>query len=244
MKAMLLAAGLGTRLKPFTNHHPKALFQVNGKSILEHNIKYLQKYHIYDVVVNVHHFADQIENIIKINHGWGSSIEISDERQELLETGGGLLKACSYFNKRDLIVVMNSDIITNFPLQILIDFQAQFQPLASLCISSRDSKRQLLFNSKHELCGWFNRTNHEFKAVHIDDKVPHSNWQNFSFNGIQIVQTQIFDNITLRGKFSLIEAYLLLAKTESILGYDASMWQFVDMGKIENLKAAEQLVEV
>jgi len=120
MKAMLFTAGLGSRLKPFTDRHPKALAEVNGKTLLERNIKYLQKFEIYEVIVNVHHFADQIIDTIEKNNGWGSNIAISDEREEVLETGGGLKKAAWYFEGKKEFVVMNVDILTDFDLNEMI----------------------------------------------------------------------------------------------------------------------------
>ncbi|MFY7899372.1 MAG: NTP transferase domain-containing protein, partial [Chitinophagaceae bacterium] len=109
MKAMIFAAGLGTRLKPFTNHHPKALAQVNGKTLLQRNIEYLQQFGINEVLVNVHHFADQIIQAISVNNGWGSKVTISDETDAVLETGGGLKKAAGYFENEDCFLVMNAD---------------------------------------------------------------------------------------------------------------------------------------
>ena len=115
MKAMIFAAGLGTRFKPWTDHHPKALALVNGKSLLQRNVEYLQQYGITDVVVNVHHFADQIIDAVETNHGWGSNVLISDERDEVLETGGGLLKARPLLDGDEPFVTINVDILTNGP---------------------------------------------------------------------------------------------------------------------------------
>ena len=120
MRAMILAAGLGTRLKPFTDHHPKALALVNGKSLLQRNIEYLQQYGIKEVIVNVHHFADQIIDAVKKNNGWGSEVFISDETDEVLETGGGLLRAQDYFKEEESWVLMNADILTDLPLNKMI----------------------------------------------------------------------------------------------------------------------------
>ena len=127
---MILAAGLGTRLKPFTDHHPKALAMVNGKSLLQRNIEYLQQYGIREVVVNVHHFADQIIDAVKQNNGWGSYITISDETDEVLETGGGLLRAADYFKEEQRWVLMNADILTNLPLDKMIAADELFEAKA------------------------------------------------------------------------------------------------------------------
>mgnify|MGYP000626760481 CR=1 FL=1 len=121
MNALILAAGLGTRLKPFTDQHPKALAPVNGKTALQRNVEYLQHFGITDVIVNVHHFAEQIIEIININKGWGSNITISNEKDEALETGGGIKKAAWFLKQTELSVVMNADILTDMPLNEMID---------------------------------------------------------------------------------------------------------------------------
>src|SRR5258706_8381128 len=126
--AMIFSAGLGTRFKPWTDKHPKALAIVNGKSLLQRNIEYLQKYNITDVVVNVHHFADQIINAIKENNGWGSNIIISDETNEVLETGGGLLKARNLLENDQPFITLNVDILTDLDLNKLLPFHQQHNP--------------------------------------------------------------------------------------------------------------------
>src|SRR3954471_2126380 len=129
LKAMILAAGLGTRLKPFTDKHPKALALVNGKSLLQRNIQYLQKYNIYNVIINTHHFASQIEEAVLLNNGWGSNVTISYEEQ-VLETGGGLKYAAPFFEDSHHFVLMNTDVLTNMPLDKMIAQHIQQQPLA------------------------------------------------------------------------------------------------------------------
>src|SRR5436190_8314797 len=122
MKAMIFSAGLGTRFKPWTDKHPKAMALVNGKSLLQRNIEYLQQYGITDVVVNVHHFADQIQQAVNKNRGWGSNIMISDETNEVLETGGGLLKAKDLLKGNEPFVTINVDILTDLDLNKLLAF--------------------------------------------------------------------------------------------------------------------------
>src|SRR5690554_2652399 len=122
MKAFLLAAGLGTRLKPFTDYHPKALAKVNGKTLLEHNIKNLQGFGIWDIIVNVHHFADQIIDLLKKENGFGSKVQISDETSELLETGGGLLKARPFLKNESDFLIMNVDILSDIDLTKMMEF--------------------------------------------------------------------------------------------------------------------------
>src|SRR5580765_6348727 len=135
MKAMIFSAGLGTRFKPWTDKHPKALAMVNGKSLLQHSIEYLQQYSIKDIIVNVHHFAEQVTDAIKKNNGWGSNIIISDETNELLETGGGLLKAKELFTPGERFITCNVDILTNLDLNKLITFHKKNRPLISLGVT-------------------------------------------------------------------------------------------------------------
>src|SRR3954469_21147302 len=135
IKAMILAAGLGTRLKPFTDKHPKALALVNGKSLLQRNIEYLQKNNIYNVIINTHHFASQIEETVSLNNGWGSNVTISYEEQ-VLETGGGLKYAAHFFEDSNHFVLMNADVLTNMPLYKMIAQHIQEQPLATVATSS------------------------------------------------------------------------------------------------------------
>ena len=216
---MILAAGLGTRLKPFTDHHPKALAIVNGKSLLQRNIEYLQQYGIYEVVVNVHHFADQIIDAVEKNNGWGSVVTISDETDEVLETGGGLVRAKNYFIEEERWILMNADILTDLPLDRMIaadeifEAKAEGDLVATLAVTNRTTSRNLIFNTAGTLCGWKNNTTSEEKwANPLKDKstaVPKA------FSGIHIVHQAFFDAVQLSGKFSMIDAYLQLAQPVS-----------------------------
>src|SRR5437868_4030923 len=141
MKAMIFSAGLGTRFKPWTDKHPKALALVNGKSLLQRNVEYLQQFGIKDVVVNVHHFAEQIIQAIKANNGWGSNIIISNESGQLLETGGGLLNAKELFTPGERFITCNVDILTNLDIHKLKAFHEQHQPLVSFAVSERKTSR-------------------------------------------------------------------------------------------------------
>ncbi len=233
---MIFAAGLGSRLKPFTDHHPKALALVNGKTLLEHNIRYLQQSGIYDVVVNVHHFADQIEGILAQNKGWGSNVIISDESNEVLETGGGLKKATPYFEHETTFVVMNVDILTNLNLAKMIAAQQQKNSLAMLAVMDRDSSRALLFDHNMQLCAWRNNSNGDMRIARQE---PHTTA--FAFSGIQILSGRFLSKITEEGKFSIIDTYLRLAATEVITGYNHSGDTLIDVGKPESLALAANL---
>ena len=163
MKAMIFAAGLGTRLKPFTDHHPKALAEVNGITLLEHNLRYLQRFGIYDVVVNVHHFAEQIENILFENADFGSRIAISDEKDMLLDTGGGLKKAAWFFEHEQNFLLMNVDVLTNLDLEKMMEAQEAGDAMGMLAVMKRESSRQFLFDEHMDLCGWANNKTNEQK---------------------------------------------------------------------------------
>lgn len=230
---MILAAGLGTRLAPFTNNHPKALAKVGDRTVLEWNIRYLQSFGIRDVIVNVHHFAEQIEKAIADASGWGSNVSISDERHVVLETGGGVLKAASFFENEKAFVVMNVDVLTNFNLTKMIEFHERNAPIVSLAVMHRTSSRYLLFNKENELVGWKNEKTGELKG---------SRGKAFAFSGIQILTQEFIHSIKREGKFSLIDAYLdaVFAK-QKILGFDHTGDVFTDIGKPETLAAASSL---
>jgi MurNAc alpha-1-phosphate uridylyltransferase len=238
MKAMLFAAGLGSRLRPFTNHSPKALVEVNNKTLLEHNIRYLQRYGIYDVVINVHHFAPKIEDMLFEHGGFGSNITVSDERTELLETGGGLKKAAAFFAGETAFVVMNVDVLTNLDLGKAIAAHQQGSAIATLAVMKRDSSRQFLFNAGMHLCGWMNVNTSEERISRSESPL-----QPFAFSGIQILSQTVLQNIPFEGKFSLVDLYLHLAKDNILKGYDHTGNLFIDVGKPESIEQAEYLFE-
>jgi NDP-sugar pyrophosphorylase family protein len=237
MKAMIFAAGLGTRFKPWTDKHPKALALVNGKSLLQRNIEYLKQYGITEVMINVHHFADQMIDSIEKNEGWGSKITISDERDEVLETGGGLKKASWYFT-RDSFVVMNADVLTNLNLSKMIEYHHQQNSLATLAVADRKTSRYFLFDNENDLCGWKNIKTGEEKISRQKNDLKSK-----AFSGIHIINPRIFSLMNQTGKFSIVDTYLELSKTEHIKGFDHSGSKFVDVGKPESVAAAEQLFD-
>jgi len=235
MRGMILAAGLGTRFKPWTNHHPKALALVNGRSLLERNLEYLRSYGIKDVIVNVHHFEEQIREAIIIHDGWGSNITISDESDEVLETGGGLKKAAGFFDSGSFIL-MNADILTDLDLHTLIEFHKEKKPLATLAITNRLSSRYFLFDDGGRLCGWRNTKTGEEKI-----SIPGRKLQEKAFSGIHLISPEIFSLMHRQGKFSIVDVYLELAATHPILGFDHSGSKLVDVGRTESVAEAERL---
>jgi N-acetyl-alpha-D-muramate 1-phosphate uridylyltransferase len=239
MKAMILAAGLGRRLKPFTDLHPKALAVVNAKTLLQRNIEYLQSYGIKDVIVNVHHFADQIIDLIKKNNGFGSNITFSDETNEVLETGGGIKKAQWFFEKDESpFVVMNVDILTDLNLKEMVLQHYKYDPLATLAVTSRKTSRYFLFDEKNNLCGWENEKTGEKKISRKSEKYFQK-----AFSGIHVISPKIFSLIKLEGKFSMVDVYLQIAQTCIITAFDHSDSKFIDVGKPESILKAEEMFD-
>lgn len=236
MKAMIFAAGLGTRFKPWTNEHPKALAVVNKKSLLQRNIEYLQDAGIRDVIVNVHHFPDQILEAIEKNKGWGSNIEISDEKDEVLETGGGLIKAKHLFEKDAPLLTLNVDILTNLDLKAIIAFHKKEGSFITLAVTDRKTSRYLLFDDTERLCGWRNTSTREVKLARDCDDLHEK-----AYSGIAVFDPGAVDQIPFTGKFSLIDAYLHLAPTKAIRAFDHSGGKFIDVGKTESVAMAEEM---
>ena len=234
MKGMILAAGLGTRLKPFTEKHPKALLPINGKTLLQRNVEYLQLYNVKDVIVNVHHFASQITNAVQQNNGWGSSVTISDETDLVLETGGGLKKAGKYLQTlSEPFVLMNADILTDLNIDELKKLHEESRALATLAVTNRSTSRYLLFDDDYFLCGWLNEKTGEQKGKKGIKK---------AFSGIHIISPKIFDHMTEVGKFSMIDLYLrLAAEGFKINCYDHSKGKLLDVGKPESIAIAEEM---
>ena len=234
MKGMILAAGLGTRLKPFTESHPKALLPINGKILLQRNIEYLQLFNVKDVIVNVHHFATQIINAVQQNNGWGSNVTISDETDLVLETGGGLKKAGQYLQtSSEPFVLMNADILTDLDIDELQNLQDKSDAIATLAVTNRSTSRYLLFDDDNFLCGWLNEKTGEQKGKTGNKK---------AFSGIHIISPKIFEHIKEEGKFSMIDLYLrLAAEGFKINCYDHSEGHLLDVGKPESITIAEKM---
>ena len=235
-RSMIFAAGLGTRFKPWTDEHPKALAMVNGKSLLQRNIEYLQTYGVRDVVVNVHHFPEQVVKAIAENNGWGSNIIISDESDELLETGGGLLKARQLLPTDKPFYSVNVDILTNLNLNKLRAFHDERKPLVSFAVSNRKSSRVLLFDEDNRLCGWKNLQSGEEKIA-----IKKSNLVQKAYSCVVVYEPQIFELTRQKNKFSIMDTYLDLAADYTILGYDHSGDDLVDVGRPESVAVAEKL---
>ena len=231
---MILAAGLGTRLKPFTENHPKALLPINGKTLLQRNVEYLQSFNVKDVIINVHHFAAQIKETVQQNNGWGSNITISDETDLVLETGGGLKKAGEYLQtSSEPFVLMNADILTDLNIDELKKIHQHSDTIATLAVTNRNTSRYLLFDDDNFLCGWLNEKTGEQKGKPGNKK---------AFSGIHIISPKIFQHIKEEGKFSMIDLYLrLAAEGFKINCYDHSEGLLLDVGKPESITIAEKM---
>jgi len=239
MKAMILAAGLGRRLQPITNSKPKALVEINGIPLLEILIKKLIGFGFNDIIINVHHFSGKIFDFVEANHNFGTSITFSDESDLLLDTGGGLKKAASFFNDNKPFLVHNVDVLSNIDLLKLYQFHIQNNCLVSLACQERNSTRQFLVNSKNELCGWKNYKTGEVKISNESDTYL----KPMSFCGIQIIDPGILNLITETGVFSIIDLYLRLSSKHKIILHPFNDATWIDIGSPENLKKADLLIK-
>jgi NDP-sugar pyrophosphorylase family protein len=231
VKAMIFAAGLGTRLKPLTDTKPKALVEINGIPLLEITIKKLVSFGYFDIVINVHHFAEQIIEFIKVKNNFGIKISISDESNLLLDTGGGLKKAAPLLFGAEPILVHNVDIISDINLKELYEIHKKNDSLTTLAVMERDSSRQFLVNNKNELCGWRNNSTGEIKISKTDEINLHP----VAFCGIHVISPQIFKLITEEGVFSVVDLYLRLAKTNKILTSKINSVKWMDVGTLKNI---------
>jgi NDP-sugar pyrophosphorylase family protein len=238
VKALLFAAGLGTRLKEQTQNKPKALVELAGKPLLQHAIEHLKKYGISDITINVFHFADQVISFLEENNSFGVTIHISDERDELLDTGGGLKKAAAFLGGKEPILIYNVDVISNLNLNTLQKYHQEKKALATLVVRSRETSRYLMFDADLQLAGWKNFSNEETR---ISRKESFDQSQPLAFSGIHIIQPELLDLITEVGKFPIIDLYLRLAKTHSIKAFIDQSDVWMDLGKPEQLIAAEEI---
>lgn len=234
MKALIFAAGKGTRLKPFTDQHPKALALVNGVPLLERNIKYLQSFGINDFVINIHHFGGQIVDFLKAKDNFGARIEISDESEELLETGGGLVFARKFLDHGEDFLIMNADILTDMDISAFVKDHKDRQDFVTLAVSDRVSSRKLLFNEEMILRGWMNVQTGEQRLAEFN-----KGFKALAFSGIHCINPKIFGKIKRTGKFSIMEEYLDLMHTEHIRGFEHHA-VLIDVGRPESVTEAEK----
>ena len=237
---MIFAAGLGTRLKPLTDHMPKALVPVEGKPMLEHVIGKLKSAGFDEIVINVHHFADQIIDFLKEKDNFGIRIWISDESEELLDTGGGIKKAAPYFDEPFL--VHNADILSNIDLKAMYNYHLTSSNDATLLVSPRKTVRYLLFDEGNRLQGWVNKDTLQTKP---EGFVYHPEVQKeYAFGGIHVISPTLFkymgDGWT--GKFSIMDFYLKTCHEAQLGGYVKEDLQLIDIGKLDTLAKAEDFI--
>ncbi len=238
MKAMILAAGLGTRLRPLTNDRPKALVEIAGRTLLEITLSRLHSFGVSEVIINVHHFADMVVEYLKKNENFGMRIEISHE-DVLLDTGGGLKKAAHFFlddSSDKPFLLHNVDVISTIDLKRLLQFHKDHQALATLAVQLRDTSRYLLFDEQLRLCGRRSGQDGAPELVRASEQL-----QALAFSGIHVISPRIFGMIEEKGAFSIIAAYLrLAAQGEKILAFRSDKYYWRDLGRLENLKQAEK----
>jgi mannose-1-phosphate guanylyltransferase len=240
MKAMILAAGLGTRLRPLTSDRPKALVEIGSRSLLEITLSRLRTFGVGEVIVNVHHFADVVVDYLKANNNFGMRIEVSRE-EALLDTGGGLKKAAWFFLEDssgldEPFVLHNVDVISTIDLQRIRQSHIERGALATLAVQERETSRHLLFDEQQDLCGRRTGGDRASKLVRPAQQV-----EALAFSGIHIISPRIFSMLTEEGAFSIIDSYLrLAAQGEKILAFRADKYCWRDLGRPENVAQAEQ----
>ena len=243
MRAMILAAGLGTRLRPLTDDRPKALVEVAGHTLLEITLRRLRQFGIREVIVNVHHFAEMVVDYLKKNDDFGMRIEISRE-EVLLDTGGGLKKAAWFFledssHPDEPFVLHNVDVLSTIDLDRMVQFHRQNQALATLAVQDRETSRYLMFDALNQLCGRRAGRDQAPEIVRSSGQM-----QALAFSGVHVISPRLLPMMTEEGVFSIITSYLrLAAQDEKILGFRADEYYWRDLGRPENLMQAAQDVE-
>jgi NDP-sugar pyrophosphorylase family protein len=242
MKAMILAAGLGTRLRPLTDNRPKALVEINGRTLLEITLSRLRNIGVSEVIINVHHLADMIVEYLKTNHNFGMRIEVSREKA-LLDTGGGLKKAAHFFvedsrrpdfSLEEPFILHNVDVLSTIDLERMRQLHFETRALATLAVQDRETSRYLLFDERRQLCGRRAGRNQPPEFVR-----PAQQAQAWAFSGIHIISPRLLAMMTEDGAFSIITSYLrLAAQGEKILAFRADEYYWRDLGKPENVEQA------
>jgi NDP-sugar pyrophosphorylase family protein len=240
MRAMVLAAGLGTRLRPLTNDRPKALVEVAGHTLLEITLRRLASFGIREVIVNVHHFADFVVQYLQRNNNFGMRVEISRE-EILLDTGGGLKKAAWFFLEHGNtapFILHNVDVISTIDLDRMVRAHSESHALATLAVQERETSRRLLFDSDNQLCG---RQSGQQPADFVR---PAMEIRPLAFSGVHVISHRFLGMLTEDGTFSIIDSYLRLARQgEKISAFRADEYYWRDLGKPENLVQAARDLE-
>ena len=243
MKAMIFAAGLGTRLKPLTDHMPKALVPIAGKPMLEHVICKLKNYGFTEIVINIHHFGEQIIDFLKANNDFGLTIHISDERDCLLDTGGGIKKAGTFFQGNEPFLIHNVDILSDINLKELYEFHLNSGNDATLLASKRKTVRYLLFDQHDRLSGWINKDTRQTKPEgFIYDETL---YKEYAFSGIHVVSPSLYQYMgdEWTGKFPIMDFYLNTCQRTQLGGCLKEEIKLIDIGKPETLQRADEFLK-
>ncbi|MFQ5630645.1 MAG: NDP-sugar synthase [bacterium] len=239
MKAMILAAGLGTRLRPFTNDRPKALIKIGGIPLIDYVINKLKKFGISEIIINTHHFAEQVSDSLRTKNNFNISIEITHE-ERLLNTGGGLKNAGWFFDNSEPFVLYNTDVLSNIDLAAMLYVHKNTTALATLAVRRRKTLRYFLFDEQDKLVGWESKASSERRIV----AEPEGDTSPLSFMGIHLISPKIFDLFIERGAFSIVDAYLRLAGEGHIIkAFHADEYAWLDLGRKGNLEKAERMVK-
>ena len=242
MRAMVLAAGLGTRLRPLTDDRPKALVDVAGHTLLEITLRRLQHFGIREVIINVHHFADMVVDYLKKQDNFGMLIEISRE-EVLLDTGGGLKKTAWFFSENsgdsdEPFILHNVDVLSAIDLDRMIQLHLQKQALATLAVQERKTSRYLLFDDQDQLCGRRTGSDRADEIVRSSVQAPQP-VQALAFSGVHVISPRLLTRMTEDGVFSIITSYLrLVAEGEKIVAFRADEYYWRDLGRPENVTQA------
>jgi NDP-sugar pyrophosphorylase family protein/CRISPR/Cas system-associated exonuclease Cas4 (RecB family) len=241
LKALIFAAGLGTRLQEYTKKTPKALVEVNGKSMLQMTIESLKAIGISDIFINIHHFGEQIIHYLETHNNFNCNIQISDERDLLLNTGGGLKKVLQELNENEDLLIHNVDILTNFDLKKFIKFHQKNKNLASLLVKKRKTSRYLLFDEKMNLKAWTNINTGEIRPEEMQEQAQ--KFEAFAFSGIHIINQSALKHFPETDVFEIIPEYLKMAQREKIMALEMKCSMWMDLGKPESLKKAADYLE-
>ena len=241
-KAMIFAAGIGSRLRPITDSIPKALVPVGGVPMLQRILLQLKSFGFDDVTINIHHFGQLIIDFLIANNNFGLDIHISDEREELLDTGGGILKAKEFLEGDEPFLVHNVDILSNIDLQEVYRQHVESKADATLLVSDRNTTRKLLFDKEMRLHGWLNHATGEIKPEGFAPNATHL--RELAFEGIHVISPSLFNKMgkgtQWQGKFSIIPFYLSVCQSLKLQGYELKDITWFDIGKPETLQQANE----
>ena len=234
MKAIIFAAGVGSRLGEFTKNRPKALVEISGITLLEAAIRKLKIHGVEEIIINVHHFADMIEEYLVKKRNFNIRIELSDEREQLLETGGGLMKASWFFDDNEPFITYNVDILTSLDISSLVRYHKTTNALVTLACKERNTQRYFLIDKSNRLCGWENiKTGDRIDAIHVEGAV-----ERVGYSCITVMNPEIFDRVGEKGVFSLTPLFLRLAKEYPVIAYKHNKDYWTDIANPQRLNDA------